>query len=66
MLAGIMEKPPRLVWTKLDSTYESGEATDHFWGARVATGWLIWNRLNHTIAFVPDAAAPVASPPNAP
>ncbi len=65
-----MDKAPRLVWTQLDSTYATGEATDHFWGAPVPAGWLIWNRLNHTIAFVPDVKAgvppPVASPPATP
>lgn len=59
-----MEKPPRLVWMQLDSTYASGEATDHFWGARVPAGWLIWNRLNHTIAFVPDVGDHVRATPD--
>jgi hypothetical protein len=47
-------QPPKLSWVRLESEFEGGTPSNAFWGARLAHGWLIWNHLNQTMAFVPD------------
>lgn len=50
--------PPTLTWVKLESHFEGDTPTNAFYGARFPHGWLVWNHLNQTMAFVPDPPPP--------
>jgi hypothetical protein len=53
---------PKLAWVRLDSEFVGGAPTNAFYGARLAHGWLIWNHLNQTMAFVADPPEQAAAP----